>query len=310
MGTPEFSVPSLEAIVGADPVQGCHEVLAVITQPESRRKRRGRHEPSPVKLAAQKANLHVIEPENIRQHDVIETIRQLRPDAAVVVAYGELLPRGLLAIPEKGCINIHPSLLPRYRGAAPIQWAIINGDTITGVCTMLLDEGLDTGPVFLSVEEPIHEDDTAATLGKRLSNIGANLLLLTLRAIEHDGLTPHGQKGVPSTARPLKKKDGHINWQLPARDIVNLIRGLQPWPGAYTSFNGQRVKILKASVVSEESVSGAATVVRQDDEGLVVATGSGLLSLDVIQPEGKNPMQASAFIRGRVRGKEITLHVD
>ncbi|MBF0317917.1 MAG: methionyl-tRNA formyltransferase [Nitrospirae bacterium] len=316
-GTPEFGVPTLEALtcgspagmpnapVAANaPTANRHEVLAVVTQPSRRRRRRGKTEPSPVNLAARRVGVMVIETERVRHPDVIEILRGLRPDAAVVVAYGEILPREILTTPTRGCINVHPSLLPRYRGAAPIQWAIINGDTTTGVCTMLLDEGMDTGPVFMCVQEPIAEDDTAETLGQRLAQVGAGLLLSTLDAIEHDGLTPRPQSGTATTARPLKKEDALINWNLPARDIVNLIRGLHPWPGSYTYVSGQRVKILKATV--KDDVSGdieAATVVKRDTDSLVVATGCGLLSIDVVQPEGKNAMSAGAYIRGRVRGQ-------
>ncbi|MBF0537940.1 MAG: methionyl-tRNA formyltransferase [Nitrospirae bacterium] len=327
-GTPEFGVPTLEALMCASPVGSRHEVVAVVTQPGA--VRRGKTQPSlplqdapaslplqdapasPVELAAQRANLMVIAPQSIRQPDVIETLRALRPDVAVIVAYGKILPREILTIPKMGCINVHPSLLPRYRGAAPMQWAIINGDTTTGVCTMLLDEGLDTGPVFLCREQPILESDTAETLSKRLSQVGAELLISTLDAIEHNGLTPQPQRGIPSIARPLKKEDGLINWNSPARDIVNLIRGLHPWPGTYTYFNGQRVKILKATVLEGNSGNvGAATVVKQDKcggpcdkrDGLVISTGGGLLSIDIVQPDGKNPMPSSAFIRGRIRGQ-------
>ncbi|KJU85572.1 methionyl-tRNA formyltransferase [Candidatus Magnetobacterium bavaricum] len=246
----------------------------------------------------------VIETESVRHPDVIETLRGLRPDAAVVVAYGEILPREILTLPTRGCINVHPSLLPRYRGAAPIQWAIINGDTTTGVCTMLLDEGMDTGPVFMCLQQPIAEDDTTETLSRQLAQVGARLLLSTLDAIEHNGLTPRPQNGVATTARPLKKEDALINWNLSARDILNLIRGLHPWPGSYTCVNGQRLKVLKATVKDEASGGiEAATVVRQDETGLVVATGCGLLSIDVVQPEGKNAMSAGAYLRGRVRGQ-------
>ncbi len=324
-GTPEFGVPTLEALTcgssawavhtpaasASAPAGKRHEVLAVVTQPSRRRRRRGKTEPSPVKLAAQRLGVMVIESESVRHPDVIEVIRGLRPDAAVVVAYGEILPRDILTLPARGCINVHPSLLPRYRGAAPIQWAIINGDTTTGVCTMLLDEGMDTGPVFMCLEQPIADNDTAETLGQRLSQVGAGLLLSTLDAIERDDLTPLPQSSVATTARPLKKEDALINWNLSARDIVNLIRGLHPWPGSYAYINGQRLKILKASLVTEEASGDieAATVVRRDEDGLVVATGCGLLSIDVVQPEGKNAMSVGAYLRGRMRGQGDIIRV-
>ncbi|MBF0608498.1 MAG: methionyl-tRNA formyltransferase [Candidatus Magnetobacterium sp. LHC-1] len=299
-GTPEFGVPTLEALTRGAPADRRHEVLAVVTQPPRRRTRHGKTDPSPIKLVAQKAGVMVIEPESVRHRDVIETLRALKPDVAVVVAYGEMLPAEILAIPPRGCINIHPSLLPRYRGAAPIQWAIINGDTTTGVCSMLLDEGMDTGPVFLCIEQPIAEDDTAETLSRRLSHIGAGLLLSTLYAIDYYGLTSRPQQGVASIARALKKEDALINWNLSARDIVNRIRGLYPWPGCYTYVNGQRLKVLKATVAEETFGSiEASTVVRQEADSLVVATGSGLLSIEVVQPEGKNAMSAGAYGRGR-----------
>ncbi|QWR77560.1 methionyl-tRNA formyltransferase [Candidatus Magnetomonas plexicatena] len=303
-GTPWFSVPTLEALIKSG-----HRVSLVITQPD--KGRRSKVIIPPVKQAAKAAGIEVMQPEGLKSEALISKLETLNHDVNVVIAYGKILPVEILNIPKFKSINVHASLLPNYRGAAPIQWALINGDTETGVSTMLMDEGIDTGHVYYTEKEIIKDDDTYESLGLRLSKQGAELLVKTLRDIETGVVTPTPQLGESTYARILKKEDGLINWNKSAAHIVNMTRGLYPWPGAYTFFNGQRVKILKATaVLTEGSWAEPATVIHQSvRDGLIISCGEGTLSILELQPEGKKAMSYADFIAGRVKTPADVINV-
>src|SRR5579883_1394925 len=241
LGTPAFAVPTLEHIVEAG-----HQVLAVVTQPD-RPRGRGQHPaPPPVKEAALRLGLPVSQPERIRRPEAVEHLRALEPEAMVVVGYGQIIPQSIIDIAPRGIINVHASLLPKYRGAGPIQWAILNGETRTGVTTMRIDAGLDTGDMLLKAETEIGPDETAIELGNRLATMGARLLVETLPGLAAGTIVPEKQDAAQATYAPLlKKEDGRIDWSRPAAAIHNQVRGLQPWPGAYTDFRGQKLHIWK-----------------------------------------------------------------
>ncbi|MEE8329779.1 MAG: methionyl-tRNA formyltransferase [Thermodesulfovibrionia bacterium] len=291
-GTPGFSLPSLNALLGSK-----HEVLAVVTQPDRKSGRGGQIVFSPVKLRAQKAGLEIFQPNKAGDNLFISNLRSLKPSVIVVVAYGQILPPEIIYLPEFGCINVHASLLPKYRGAAPINWAIISGEGVTGVNTMLMDEGIDTGQVLLQQETEIRPDDTAGSLSQRLSEVGAGILIETLKRMENGSLKPVPQTGEASYARVLKKADGLINWSKSAGELCNFIRGVNPWPGAYSFLNGERVKISRAVPVDERGGAGLISKITADV--LLVGTGKGMLSILEIQPSGKPVMTVRAFLQGR-----------
>jgi methionyl-tRNA formyltransferase len=291
-GTPEFAVLPLQALLRAG-----HVVLAVVTQPD-RQSGRGRHLKScPVKVEALKAGLKVLQPKKVREPDFIEALGALNPSAIVVAAYGQILPAAIIHLPELGCVNIHASLLPAYRGAAPINWAIINGEKKTGISTMLMDEGMDTGPVLLQEETEISADDTAGTLSLRLSRIGADLLITTLKGLESGEVEPTPQTGEVSYAPLLKKEDGLISWAKSAEELCRFIKGMNPWPGAYSIIENERVKIIKS--VSLDGDAEAGKIERAGKEDLIVGTGKGRLSILEIQPSGKAVMSVKAYLQGR-----------
>ncbi len=291
-GTPEFAVLPLQVLLRAR-----HEVLAVVTQPD-RQSGRGRQLKScPVKVEAQKARLKVFQPKSVREPDFIEALRALNPSAVVVAAYGQILPAAIIHLPELGCVNIHASLLPAYRGAAPINWAIINGEKKTGISTMLMDEGMDTGPVLLQEETEISADDTAGTLSLRLSKIGADLLIPTLMGLKSGEVKPIIQVGDVSYAPLLKKDDGLIRWSKSAEELCRFINGMNPWPGAYSILENERVKIIKAVPLDGDAEAGK--IERAGKEDLVVGTGKGRLSILEIQPSGKAVMSIKAYLQGR-----------
>jgi methionyl-tRNA formyltransferase len=291
-GTPEFAVPTLRSLLNS-----AHEVAAVVTQPD-RPVGRGRHmAPSPVKAAALEAGLHVIQPEKVRDADFINELKSIDPSVIVTVAYGQILPLEILSLPEKGCVNIHASLLPKYRGAAPINQAIINGDAETGITTMLMDEGMDTGDILLQKVTEIMPDETAGGLSERLSVIGADILLETLKKIESGSLKPEEQRGDASFAPLLKKSDGIIQWARPAKELHDFIRGMNPWPGAYTFIKGDMIKVLRSEAVDGDGEAGVVSAVTNNE--LLVGTGEGLLALLEVQPSGKRPMEIKAFLQGR-----------
>lgn len=291
-GTPEFAVPSLKALLNSE-----YEILAVVTQPD-RQSGRGKHITAcPVKHEAQKVRLKILQPQRVREITFIEELKLLNPAVIVVVAYGQILPSEIIHLPKYGCINVHASLLPKYRGAAPINWAIINGEDKTGITTMLMDEGMDTGPVLLQTETKIGEDDTAESLSKKLSKIGADILMQTLKGLEHGDLKPKPQTGDISYAPLFKKTDGLILWSKTATELCNFIRGMSPRPGAYSFLEGKRVKILRATALDGVEEMGIINKVTKDN--LIVGTGKGLLSILEIQPEGKPVMTIKAFLQGR-----------
>jgi methionyl-tRNA formyltransferase len=252
-----------------------------------------------VKELALMNGVTVMQPAGIRTSSFWEELSLLRPDAIAVVAYGRIIPPSVLKLPPFGCINVHASLLPKYRGAAPIQWAIINGETKTGITTMLMDEGLDTGDILLREETEIRDEDNALTLSKRLSGMGASLLTKTLEGMKEGFVKPNPQTGEPSFAPPLKKDDGKIDWSLPARRVFDLIRGTYPWPGAHCYLKGERITVLKARVLDYEKTGVPGRVEKIGSEGASVSTGRGILSIMEVKPEGKNSMPAASFMHGR-----------
>lgn len=294
MGTPAFAVPSLRSLIDAG-----FEVIAAVTQPDKPRGRGLSALPSPVKSAAIEHNIPVFEPQKIREEAFVEQIKAFNPDIIAVVAYGKILPPSILEIPLKGCINVHASLLPKYRGAAPINWAIINGEKETGVCTMVMDKGMDTGPTLLCEKVDIGEDDTAEDLTVRLSRSGGGLLVKTLDLLLEDRIRPVPQDGSKATLAPiLKKEDGRIDWNRSAEEIKNLVRGVYPWPGAYTQWKNT-LKVHRARVARlEDAQASPGTVVGATKEGILVACGKGVLEITEIQPENKKKMSAADFIKG------------
>ncbi len=291
-GTPKFAVPSIKKLLSS-----ASEVIAVVTQPDKQSGRGRKAVFSPVKEEALKAGLKVLQPARVKNPEFIKELRLLNPFAIVVVAYGQILPPEIIHMPVHGCINIHASLLPKYRGAAPINWAIINGENTTGITTMLMDEGMDTGPILLQEDIRIEKDDTAGSLSEKLSITGADLLIETLRDLENGDLKPKPQAGEVSYAPLLKKTDGLINWSKTARELTNFIRGMNPWPGAYSFLEGKRVKILKADIAYGDADAGVINEATKDR--LLVGTGDGLLSIFEIQPEGKPVMSIQSFLQGR-----------
>jgi methionyl-tRNA formyltransferase len=294
MGTPDFAVPSLKALF-----ENGYNVLMVVTQPD-RPKGRGRKViPPPVKEAAQSFGYDVIQPVSIKDKDFFDTIVRLKPDIFIVVAYGHILPRNILAIPKTGVINLHASLLPKYRGSAPIQWAIINGEKETGVTTMLLDEGMDTGDILLSSKAKITKVDTSATLHDRLSVLGADLLIKTLKAFENNDINPIAQDHTNATYAPLLKKgDGRIVWEKNAEHIASFIRGVTPWPGAFTFQDNKRLKIFSAKPISVEVNESPGTVVKGFPDELRIATGKGALSVIEIQGASGKRLLIKDFLMG------------
>jgi methionyl-tRNA formyltransferase len=294
MGTPEFAVPALKALH-----QAGHRVGLVVTQPDKPRGRGRKVEPPPVKQAAEKLGLPVIQPASLRDEPALLSLAALAADFFVVVAYGQILRPNVLAMPRLGCINVHASLLPRYRGPAPIHWAVINGDGQTGVTTMLMDKGLDTGDILLTAREPIAPDDTTGSLQDRLALLGAGLLLKTLDGFEAGAVHRTAQEHEKATYAPLlKKNDGRIDWTKPAATIEPFIRGMTPWPGASTFWQGMRLKVFRASAAPEAAAAPPGTVVRVSAGGLAVATAEGVLTILELQGASGSRMPVSDFLRG------------
>lgn len=295
MGTPDFSVGTLEAIVEAG-----HEVVGVVTQPDKPKGRGKAMQAPPVKEAALAHNLPVYQPLKVRDTEFVEKIRELEPEVIVVVAFGQIIPKSILEIPPLGCINVHASLLPKYRGAAPIQWAVIDGEKESGVTIMYMDTGLDTGDMLAKTVIPLDAQETGGSLFDKLSAAGAKLLTETLPKLMSGEITPERQPADSPNeyARMIKKSDGAIDWSREAAVIERLIRGLNPWPSAYARLDGKTLKIWKAAVLDEESGERPGTVVRTDKDAIYVQTGKGILRLDEIQLEGKKRMDCGAFLRG------------
>lgn len=294
MGTPDFAVPALKALNKSG-----HDVALVVTQPD-RPKGRGRKVvPPPVKEVAIRLGYDVLQPASIKTDEFADRMERFKPDLFVVVAFGHILPETLLALPRIGAINIHASLLPKYRGPAPIQWAIINGERETGVTTMFMDKGLDTGDILLSAKTEITPDDTSATLHDRLAVLGADLLVRTLNGFETKDIKPVPQDHTKATYAPLlKKKDGHIDWEKPAKTLETFIRGMTPWPGAFTFHGNKRLKIFKADPVLMDVAEAPGTVIQSFPDELRVATGKGALSIKEIQGASGKRLIIKDFLRG------------
>lgn len=299
MGTPEFAVASLEALI-----EGGHDILAVVTQPDRPKGRKKTLTPPPVKEAAIRHGLKVLQPERLRGSDTVDEIARLQPELIVTAAYGQILPRAVLDIPPLGCINVHGSLLPRYRGGAPIQRAIMNGETVTGVTIMYMAEGLDTGDMISRVEIPIREEDTSGTIFAKLSEAGAKLLMETLPSIESGTVQAEKQDEAEATYAPnLSREDERIDWSRSAQALYNQVRGLLPMAGAFTLLNGESFKVWgckPSQSGSGLSPSGqpAGTVLKTSDSGILVQTGDGTLLLTDIQPAGKKAMPAAEWLKG------------
>lgn len=294
MGTPDFSVPTLEKIIEAG-----HEVIGVVTQPDKAKGRGKKVLFPPVKETALAHNLSVYQPKRARDPEFIEEMKALNPDVMVVVAFGQILPKAILDIPKYGCINVHASLLPKYRGAAPIQWAVIRGEKVSGVTTMQMDVGLDTGDMLLKKEVLLDEEETGGSLHDKLSTLGGNLLIETLEKIEAGDIHPEKQDDSQAGeyARMLDKNLGRIDFSMPAVEIERLIRGLNPWPSAFTSYNGKTMKLWKAKADNcGQGVPGQ--VIHVDKNSFTVQTGQGTLQILELQMEGKKRMDAGAFLRG------------
>ncbi|HXM43236.1 MAG TPA: methionyl-tRNA formyltransferase [Bryobacteraceae bacterium] len=296
LGTPSFAVPTLEALAAAG-----HDVVCVVTQPDRPRGRGQQITPSPVKAAALRLGLPVYQPERVRRPEALQYLAALAPDAMVVVGYGQIIPQSAIDIPPHGIINVHGSLLPKYRGAGPVQWAIANGETRTGVTTMRIDAGLDTGDMLLRAETEIGPEENAVELGARLAGMGAALLIETLANIA--SIAPQEQDpGLATYAPLLKKDDGLIDWRQPAQAIHNRVRGFQPWPGAYTRFRGRQLHIWKSRVAMTEAGEPG----RLLPTPLRAACGEGALDLIEVQLEGRKRIAAEAFANGQlITGSDI-----
>ncbi|MBS7324576.1 MAG: methionyl-tRNA formyltransferase [Angelakisella sp.] len=290
MGTPDFAVPCLQRLL-----EDGHEVPAVFTQPD---KPVGRHAvltPPPVKQLALSHGIPVYQPTKMRDGTVAALLRELAPDCLVVVAYGRILPQEILDVPPRGCVNIHGSLLPRYRGAAPIQWSVIRGETVTGVTSMFMDAGMDTGDIIDTLTTPIGENETAGELFERLAPLGARLLSTTLAAIADGTVTRRPQNDAEATMAPmLEKAMGRLDLTRPAQELHNQVRGMNPWPGAFCTAGGKTLKIHETRVAAGSGAPGALLCA----DPVTVACGEGALQLVTVQPEGKPRMAAEAWLRG------------
>ncbi len=292
MGSPEFSVPTLVALYSG------FQVIGVVTQPDKPKGRGLRIVPTPVKKKALELNLPVIEPSRIGAPDVLEILAQWRPDVIVVAAYGKILPETILQLPPKGCVNLHASLLPRHRGAAPITGAILAGDTVTGVCTMLMDRGMDTGDILLKEEVVIRDDDTAGTLHDKLMERGASLVVDTLKAILENTVRPVPQDHSLATYTKLvTKADAKIDWESDAQYLGRLVRAMNPWPGAFFTLSDETIRVWNATAETGIGLPGKVASLRGD--GILVGTGSEMLLLYEVQAPSRNRVAAIEFARAR-----------
>ena len=301
MGTPEFAVPSLKVLLDRG-----ENLVCVVTQPD-RPKGRGRKimQP-PVKELALQASIPVIQPENVRADDFLAELRTYNPDIIALTAYGKILPSSIINLPPLGTINVHGSLLPKYRGAAPIQWALINGETETGVTIMQMDKGMDTGDILLQEKLPISQEDTAGSLAVKMAELGGEILGKALDLLREDKLRPVKQNDDKASIAPLlKKEDGLVDWSHSAATISNRIRGLDPWPTAYTTLSNKRLRLFSPEVVDktlclcQDSISVPGTICRADRNGLLITTGDGCLLIREIQVEGSKRMRVDAYLSGR-----------
>ncbi len=293
MGTPDFAVKSLEMLIKE------HNVLAVVTQPDKPKGRGKKLAFSPVKEVAIANEIEVLQPTNVKDGTFAEELRKYNADAFVVVAYGRILTEEVLNIPKFGCINVHGSLLPKYRGAGPIQWSVINGEKITGVTTMFMEKGLDSGDMLIKTEMEIFDDDTYGTLGERMALVGAETLKETLVLLEKGELKPEKQNHDESTYAPMITKDLEcINWNMKAENIRNLVKGLNPEPGAFTTLNGEILKIWKAEIADKEYDGEIGSIVEITKKGFIVKTAEKGLLVTEVQAKGGKKMPADAYMRG------------
>jgi methionyl-tRNA formyltransferase len=294
MGSPAFAVPSLEYLV-----LGGYEIVAVYTQPDRTGGRGRRLAPSPVKQTALALGLTVVQPESLKAPQAVEQLAAFKPDIIVVAAFGQLLPKAVLELPEMGCLNIHPSLLPKFRGASPVPAAILAGEEFTGVSIMLLDEGMDSGPVLARAQVPIADSDTTASLGAKLSRVGAGLLGEVMVGWLRGEIKPQPQDESQTTyCQPITKDEGEIDWRLPVIDIWRRVRAFHPWPGCFTRWRGKTLKILEATPLSPQTSAKAGEVVALDS-GFGIGSGEGMLNILRVQLEGKQALSATEFLRGQ-----------
>ena len=307
MGTPAFAVPSLEALASSD-----HEVVGVVTQPDRPKGRGQAVVPCPVKELALTKGLPVSQPDKIKSPEFLQQLSEWKPDVIAVTAFGRILPKTILDLPPMGCVNVHGSLLPAYRGAAPIQWALIHGDTETGITTMLMDEGMDTGAVLLQQTVPIEPEDTALELGVRMAQAGGALLVETLTRLAAQTVVPCAQDHSRATMAPLlKKEDGVIDWTQSATEIANRIRGLSPWPGSYTFHHEHRLIIRKGRVDTQGGLAGGGqrpgTILAVGPQSFWVETGAGRIEVLEVQPANKKRMSVEQFLLGYTLRAQDTL---
>lgn len=294
MGTPEFAVPSLNALL-----QSADRVVGVVSQPDRPKGRGHQLVAPPVKVMAERAGVPVLQPLKIRTPEFLQALSAWQPDLIAVAAYGRILHTPILQLPPKGCVNVHGSLLPKYRGAAPVQWAVINGEVKTGITTMLMDEGMDTGAMLLQEELEISPDDTAGTLAPRLAELGGRLLVDTITQLKAGTLTPKKQDdGLATLAPLLKKEDGLIDWTMKATALADRVRGLSPWPGAYTFLGDERWNIWKAVSHADTMTDEPGTIVTVNKQAIVVATGDGMLDIREIQTANSKRMSMAQFLAG------------
>ena len=294
MGTPDFAAVALEALLS-----GPDKIVAVVTQPDRPKGRGKKLSPPPVKVLAEQHDIPVMQPLKIKTEAFQKELEAFNPDVMVVAAYGRILPKNLLELAPHGCINIHGSLLPAHRGAAPIQWAVINGDREAGITIMQMDEGMDTGDMLFKKAIPIEPDDTAGSLFNKLAGMGGVTILEALQLLKRGELKAEPQDHARATHAPmLKKEDGLINWQKSAEEITNLIRGTDPWPSAYCFVDNKRLRLFSAQPFLQDSDAAPGTVIQIDKRGLLISTGHNCLLVKEIQPEGKKRMSVESFICG------------
>ncbi len=294
MGTPDFAATSLRALI-----DGPDQVVAVVTQPDRAKGRGKKRSPPPVKILAEELQIPVLQPRDIRTRDFHNGLLTYQPDLLVVVAYGKMLPKNLLDLAPLGCINVHGSLLPKYRGAAPVQWTVINRDTEAGVTIIQMDEGLDTGGILLRASIRTDPGETSGSLFVKLADLGSRILLEAVKGIKEGTLVPQPQEhGQASMAPMFKKADGYIDWRASAEELEGRIRGLDPWPSAFCFWEKKRLRLFAPEVVFQDAEAAPGTVIRADKAGILVACGQNCLLIHEIQPEGKSRMSAEAFVCG------------
>ena len=301
MGTPDFAAASLEALIASR-----HEIQAVVTQPDKPKGRKGELTPSPVKVIAKREGIKVYQPLKVRDEDFVETLRAYNPDVMVVVAFGQIIPLSILKMPKYGCVNIHGSLLPKYRGAAPIQWAVLDGEKETGITTILMDEGIDTGDILLKKTIKIDTDETSGSLFDKLMVLGAETILETLDELEKGSLTPTKQGESPTAyAKMLTKAMGLIDFTKSAKELDCFVRGMDPWPSAYTLLAGKTLKLWKVRAVDGSGKAGS--VIEIGKESFTIACGEGAIEVLEVQLEGKKRMSAGDFLKGSTlnKGQEL-----